>query len=1011
MLRSTCSRCLSTAIPRQIPTPHPALSLTPSFLSADEQSLLLHHSLALLDSPSRTSSAARKRRRTWLKANPTWAPDSDRLRPFMDDEAYEFEQGHFDGVIRGYREMLVRDGLWDQVAKDDAATTELARVLERVYSLLPPPSSSPSAPSQASSPLSPPPHLIMHLLHLSSTGSIQPHVDNLDAFGRTIVGVSLGGERIMRFKQVTDTPEGTAQGPAEFEVLVESGSAYVQQEPLRTHYTHEVLECGSWEGRRVGGTQRLSIMLRLTMLSLPLIATTALLTSLAAAAPLPAPAPPSCTIDPNYNNGINVGAGIGIGNNGYGNGPNNGGYGYGNGGLKVKQGNQGACPQGWTRSLFQVDLCIEIGGVDHSREGGYSSSSTSHSTSHYASPTGVNRVAAHTTSTTSHHRSSSTSHSHSATHTSSHYRSHSEDDSGTFTPHPIKIGGTRQTTTTTSHSSSSSTPRPSGKKCPSGQTLGTGDLVDVCVDIDTNPLFVGGGIKIGGLGNDNVRPTTSSASRTSTSTSSRSTPTAGKKCPEGQALGSGDLLDLCVDVDTNPLFVGGGIKIGGLGNGNGRSTSTTSTRSPERTSTTSSRDPQRTSGGIVRIGNGNGNNDNGNGDRNNGRSTTTSSTSSRSTPTGTKCPSGQTLGTGDLVDVCVDIDTNPLFVGGGIKIGGLGNGNGRSTSTTSTRSPERTSTTSTRSSQPTSTTSSRQPQSTPSNSNGNLPPCSGPADPLALLDLCVQVGNLVGAKVKIGGTSAPSSSATSTTSSHAPSRTPAGTIRIGNNGNNNNGNGNNGNGNGNNPNNNGGNNGNNKNLPPCNGKNDPNAALNLCVVVGSNSDPLLSTSATVGGSNGNSNDNGGLLNLGGLLNAKVAVGAGSGSSSSSSRASTTTSTHASTATPIAKVTYHQSAPIKTGNQNNNNNNGNNNNNNRNPSSSSSASQPLISANVKVNLNDGPSSSSTQQRRPSPSPSPSAASAGSQKCPVGQILHLGVCISADVNVPGVVHATAAATAAV
>ncbi|CEQ40856.1 SPOSA6832_02519 [Sporobolomyces salmonicolor] len=258
---ATCSRCLSTAATRIISTPHPALSLTPLFLSSDEQSLLLHHSLALLDSPSRTSSAGRKRRRTWLKAHPTWAPDSDRLRGFMDDEAYEFEQGHFDGVIRGYREMLVREGLWEQAAKDHTAARELARVLARAYALLPPPAPSPPAPSPAS-PLSPPPHLIVHLLHLSSTGSIQPHVDNLEAFGRTIVGVSLGGERIMRFKQVSGAPEGTMQGPAEFEVLVESGSAYVQQEPLRTHYTHEVLEGGSWEGRRVGGTQRLSIMLR-----------------------------------------------------------------------------------------------------------------------------------------------------------------------------------------------------------------------------------------------------------------------------------------------------------------------------------------------------------------------------------------------------------------------------------------------------------------------------------------------------------------------------------------------------------------------------------------------------------------------------------------------------------------------------------------------------------------------------------------------------------------------------
>jgi alkylated DNA repair protein alkB family protein 7 len=142
----------------------------------------------------------------------------------MADDAYGWEEAHFDGVISRYREMLVREGAWG----GEGEKGEMRELLSKVYSLLPPPSDSPPAASAAVS-TSPPSHLIMHLLHLSSRGAIYPHVDNLEAFGRTIAGVSLGGERVMRFKQVSEPGEGMVKdGPVEFEVLVEPGSAYIQ---------------------------------------------------------------------------------------------------------------------------------------------------------------------------------------------------------------------------------------------------------------------------------------------------------------------------------------------------------------------------------------------------------------------------------------------------------------------------------------------------------------------------------------------------------------------------------------------------------------------------------------------------------------------------------------------------------------------------------------------------------------------------------------------------------------
>jgi len=231
MLKSCC-RCYTT----RASSPHPALVTLPSFLSASEHDLLLSHSLRLLDSPARTTVAARKKRREWLKAHPGWDAARDGMGAsggtagaagFLPDGATLWEEGHFDGVIKLYREMLVRDGQWGDEAREG---TPLAAALDKIYSLLPPPT--PSSPPRSSPRPSPPDHLILHLLHLSSRGSIAPHVDNLDAFGRTIAGVSLGGERVMRFKQVSDPGDNVEpvlrEGPSEFEVLLEAGSAYVQ---------------------------------------------------------------------------------------------------------------------------------------------------------------------------------------------------------------------------------------------------------------------------------------------------------------------------------------------------------------------------------------------------------------------------------------------------------------------------------------------------------------------------------------------------------------------------------------------------------------------------------------------------------------------------------------------------------------------------------------------------------------------------------------------------------------
>lgn len=79
-----------------------------------------------------------------------------------------------------------------------------------------------------------------HLLHLSSQGAIGAHVDNIDASGSIIMGVSLGSARVLRMVQRAGRPssgEGgrhvsesdSVEGGLEFQVLLKPGSVYIQR--------------------------------------------------------------------------------------------------------------------------------------------------------------------------------------------------------------------------------------------------------------------------------------------------------------------------------------------------------------------------------------------------------------------------------------------------------------------------------------------------------------------------------------------------------------------------------------------------------------------------------------------------------------------------------------------------------------------------------------------------------------------------------------------------------------
>ncbi|KAI0050903.1 hypothetical protein FA95DRAFT_1580977 [Auriscalpium vulgare] len=196
--------------------------LLPDFFDIDEQNVLLAAALQKLDSME--PRAMRRRRKDYL------ALGRHADSKFLPDELYQFEEGHFDGVIKRYREMHVSS--WDE-----AESPTLSAALERLRSMFPTKHDTQT-----------------HLLHLASDGEILPHVDNVGASGSWILGVSLGAARVLRLEfMAEDTPAKP------FEILLPSGSVYIQRDDVRYRYKHSILPASP---PLMQGSQRLSIMVR-----------------------------------------------------------------------------------------------------------------------------------------------------------------------------------------------------------------------------------------------------------------------------------------------------------------------------------------------------------------------------------------------------------------------------------------------------------------------------------------------------------------------------------------------------------------------------------------------------------------------------------------------------------------------------------------------------------------------------------------------------------------------------
>ncbi|KIP08164.1 hypothetical protein PHLGIDRAFT_104744 [Phlebiopsis gigantea 11061_1 CR5-6] len=198
----------------------------PNFFSHEEQRLLLSAALHKLDM---SENRKVRRRQRELLASGTLKLLNSIEQVFLPDEYYTFEEGHYDNVIRRYREIHVSSWPDDQ--------PELQRLLQRLQELHPP------VPTQT------------HILHLASDGEIQPHVDNTEASGSWILGVSLGSPRGLRLENAED-PSDT------FEMILPSGSVYIQRDSTRYNYKHSILLRGDVGLTRFNGGQRLSIMIR-----------------------------------------------------------------------------------------------------------------------------------------------------------------------------------------------------------------------------------------------------------------------------------------------------------------------------------------------------------------------------------------------------------------------------------------------------------------------------------------------------------------------------------------------------------------------------------------------------------------------------------------------------------------------------------------------------------------------------------------------------------------------------
>jgi alkylated DNA repair protein alkB family protein 7 len=121
----------------------------------------------------------------------------------------QYEPGHFDNVISRYREASMSDSVW-------SASPECLGVIARMKQ---------HAIKDANDNIQWKP---LHVLDLSDTGYIKPHVDHTDYSGGYICGLSLLSDCVMRFKRTQSTAVDDDKLKDAFSVLLPARSFYIQ---------------------------------------------------------------------------------------------------------------------------------------------------------------------------------------------------------------------------------------------------------------------------------------------------------------------------------------------------------------------------------------------------------------------------------------------------------------------------------------------------------------------------------------------------------------------------------------------------------------------------------------------------------------------------------------------------------------------------------------------------------------------------------------------------------------
>lgn len=192
-------------------------ALYPTFFTPKEQEILLESALLALDKMGgvRRNAEGKKMKRTTAETVKDRATKPQLQGWFNDEKNYVFDDNHFDGVIKGFRETSVSKGFPDVKGAQTSFHPSPMELLSRLDYVIQDREDGKDS------------EILMHVLHLSSLGKIDPHVDGTDTMGSSIVAVSLGGARVLRLEKDRPLEEGE-EDHAPIDVLLQSGSVYVQ---------------------------------------------------------------------------------------------------------------------------------------------------------------------------------------------------------------------------------------------------------------------------------------------------------------------------------------------------------------------------------------------------------------------------------------------------------------------------------------------------------------------------------------------------------------------------------------------------------------------------------------------------------------------------------------------------------------------------------------------------------------------------------------------------------------